>query len=162
MNKPNHLTLKQAFKHLCVREYMTGVARTKDRVKATGEVFTPDALVKRLFDDVLRADPKMFAKLTHNLLDPSCGDGQILAWQVIYKLTKGNLKLLSTRGAETKNIYSRFIIALNHIHGVDIMPDNIKLCHQRLSCGFDNDEINQILKRNVRCEDALKYDGSFE
>ena len=162
MNKPNRITLKQAFNHLCVREYMTGVERTKDRVKATGEVFTPDALVKEMIEKVIKRNPKMFSDPKKTMMDPSCGDGQFLAWCVIYKLCAGDLNKLQRPEADTKNIFNEYIRALRHVYGVDLMPDNIAECHRRLSCGFDNKEINKILSVNVRCENALTYDWSFE
>ncbi len=39
------------------REYMSGIAREQARVKATGEVFTPTALVQEILD---RLDPEQF------------------------------------------------------------------------------------------------------
>ena len=156
MNKPNHLTLKQAFKHLCVREYMTGVARTKDRVKATGEVFTPDALVKEMIEKVIERNPTMFSDPEKIMLDPSCGDGQFLAWGVIYKLCAGDLRELEKPEADTQNVFNEYIRALDHVLGIDLMPDNIAECYRRLSCGFNNKRIKSILKRNVLCGNALK------
>ena len=41
----NKITPRMFYDHAIRREYMSGVSREKSRVKATGEVFTPDGLV---------------------------------------------------------------------------------------------------------------------
>lgn len=75
---------------------------------------------------------------------------------VIYKLCAGDLNVLRKPEADTKNIYNEFIRALDHVLGIDLMPDNIAECHRRLSCGFNNKRVKSILKRNVLFGDALK------
>ena len=97
--------------------YMAGISRTVDRVKATGEIFTPSELVI----DILKNTPlEMFApgKL---ILDPACGDGQFLVgakW----------VKIIFHDQSEND--------ALHDIYGVDIMRDNVDLCKLRLGGGF--------------------------
>lgn len=141
---------------------MTGVARTKDRVKATGEVFTPDALAKEMIEKIIERSPTMFSDPKKTMMDPSCGDGQFLAWGVIYKLCAGDLRKLEKPEADTKNVFNEYVRALSHVYGVDLMQDNINECHRRLSCGFTDKRITKILKQNIRCENSLTYDFSFE
>jgi hypothetical protein len=119
---------------------MSGVERDKIRVKATGEVFTPTPLVQEIlneFDSVLFTDP------TKTFLDNSCGDGQFLGEVLIRKMENG----------------SSFEQALQTIYGVDLMPDNVKLCQDRLLCGQEH--LRHIVERNIVCADALEYDYSF-
>jgi type I restriction-modification system DNA methylase subunit len=59
---------------------MSGVERERNRVKATGEVFTPTPLVEEILD---KMDQQLFIDPTKTFLDPSCGDGQFLA-SVLY------------------------------------------------------------------------------
>jgi type I restriction-modification system DNA methylase subunit len=95
---------------------MHGVERTVDRVRATGEIFTPSSLVIEILQYVsieLLAPSK-------SVLDPACGDGQFLTaakW----------VKVLHFGMAEDE--------ALKEIFGVDIMRDNVDLCRRRLGGG---------------------------
>lgn len=97
-------------------EHMTGVRRTVERVRATGEIFTPSALVI----EMLRyCDLELFAP-GRTVLDPACGDGQFLVaakWLKVYHhgMTAGK--------------------ALSDLFGVDIMRDNVDLCRLRLGGG---------------------------
>lgn len=97
-------------------DYMTGIERTVQRVRATGEVFTPSELVL----DILRyADLDLFAP-GRTVLDPACGDGQFLVaakW----------IKIYHHKMPEAK--------ALQDLYGVDIMRDNVDLCRRRLGGG---------------------------
>ena len=137
MSKP---TLNDVINHARNREYMSGVERDKLRVKATGEVFTPTPLVQEILDQ-LPID--QFRDPTKTFLDNSCGDGQFLSEVLIRKIENG----------------STFEQALSTIYGVDLMPDNVALCRDRLLCGQEH--LRHIVENNIVCADALKYDYSF-
>ena len=96
--------------------YMSGVERTVDRVKATGEIFTPSQLVLEMLKycgiEVLAPG--------RTVLDPACGDGQFL---VAAKWVK-----IIHHGMSEKD-------ALLDIFGIDIMRDNVDLCERRLGGG---------------------------
>lgn len=97
-------------------EYMAGVERTFERVRATAEVFTPTALViemLRYFDLSLLQSGK-------TVLDPACGDGQFLVaakWIKVFH-----------HGMSEDD-------ALGDLFGIDIMRDNVDLCRLRLGGG---------------------------
>jgi hypothetical protein len=99
--------------HLRNREYMSGVERDIQRVRATGEVFTPTPLVQKILNS-LPVD--VFTDKTKTFLDPSCGDGQFLAEVIIRKIEHG----------------STYLEALTTSYGVDLMPDNCLECIRRL------------------------------
>jgi N-6 DNA Methylase len=99
--------------------YMSGVDRQSERVKATGEVFTPTELVVEILQEMLKNDPDTFAP-GETVIDPACGDGQFL---VPVKL----LKMYHYGMTEAD--------ALADIYGVDIMRDNVDLCRSRLGGG---------------------------
>ena len=128
-------------KHLRDREYMTGVERDDLRVKATGEVFTPTPLVQEMLD---KFEPEMFQDPNKTFLDPSCGDGQFLSEVLIRKLESG----------------IKFEQALSTIYGVDLMPDNVKLCQDRLLCG--REDLRHIVVQNIVCHDGLTYHYRFD
>lgn len=96
--------------------YMAGIKRTAQRVQATGEVFTPTALVLEMLQYV---DLELLGP-GKTVLDPACGDGQFLV------ATKW-IKILHHGMTETD--------ALSDIYGVDIMRDNVDLCKRRLGGG---------------------------
>ncbi len=97
--------------------YMDGVERTVERVHATGEVFTPTALVL----EMLRGVPLEALGPGRTVLDPACGDGQFL---VAAKWVKVLLHGMSEADA------------LGEIYGIDIMRDNVDLCRRRLGGGM--------------------------
>ena len=123
---------------------MSGVERDKARTKATGEVFTPTPLVQEILDKLDQLPYELFTDPTKTFLDPSCGDGQFLAEVLIRKMEAG----------------STFEQALSTIYGVDLMPDNVKLCQDRLLCGQDH--LRPIVEQNIVCCDALVYDYKFD
>ena len=99
--------------------YMSGVDRMSERVKATGEIFTPTKLVIEMMQKLLEQDPDVFAP-GKTVLDPACGDGQLLVpvkWfkVLVYGMTEAD--------------------AVADLYGVDIMRDNVDLCKARLGGG---------------------------
>jgi type I restriction-modification system DNA methylase subunit len=137
----NNNILKQYIAHMRDREYMSGVEREKNRVKATGEVFTPTPLVQEILD---KLDQRLFEDPTEPFLDPSCGDGQFLSEVLIRKLEAG----------------IDFADALATIYGVDLMPDNVSLCRERLLCG--REDLRPVVERNIVCADGLRYHYRFD
>jgi len=133
--------LSNVIKHCRDREYMSGVERDKLRKKATGEVFTPTPLVQEILDQLPQ---EQFSDPTKTFLDNSCGDGQFLSEVLIRKLENG----------------STFEQALSTIYGVDLMPDNVKLCQDRLLCG--QEQYRHIVEQNIVCADALRYHYRFD
>lgn len=107
--------------------YMSGVDRESDRVKATGEVYTPTELVTEIMQKMIEADPDIFAP-GKTVIDPACGDGQFLVpvkwWKVLH------------HGMTEED-------ALQDIYGIDLMPDNVEICKRRLGGG------------NILCDNAL-------
>ena len=132
--------LSNYYKHLFGREYMSGIERERNRVKATGEVFTPTPLVQEILDQLPNV---YFTDPNKTFLDPSCGDGQFLASVLYRKLENG----------------STFEQALSTIYGVDLMQDNVDLCRERLLCG--REDLRHIVEKNIVCHDGLTYDYSF-
>jgi SAM-dependent methyltransferase len=93
--------------------YMCGIERTVDRVRRTGEIFTPTDLVIEM---VRRVPLDQFAP-GRTVLDPACGDGQFL-------MAAKWIKVLFHGMSEDA--------AVKELYGIDIMPDNVELCRRRL------------------------------
>ena len=134
-------SMEQYIAHMRDREYMSGIEREKNRIKATGEVFTPTELVQEMLD---KLDPELFRDSTEPFLDPSCGDGQFLSEVLIRKLEAG----------------IDFADALATIYGVDLMPDNVDLCRERLLCA--REDLRPVVERNIVCADGLRYHYRFD
>lgn len=134
------MQLNEVIKHIRERDYMSGVDRSAQRVKATGEVFTPTPLVQELLD---KLPNEVFTDPGKTFLDNSCGDGQFLGEVLIRKMENG----------------STFEQALSTVYGVDLMQDNVNECRRRLLCG--REDLAHIVQTNIVCHDALTYDYSF-
>lgn len=134
------MKISDVISHVRNRDYMSGVERDKQRVKATGEVFTPTPLVQEVLNKLPQS---LFTDPTKTFLDNSCGDGQFLGEVLIRKMENG----------------STFEQALSTIYGVDMMLDNVAECRKRLLCG--RTDLEHIVRTNIVCHDALTYDYSF-
>lgn len=153
---------------------MSKIERTKERVKQTGEVFTPLPLV----DEILSKLPEENWLPEKTFIDNSCGDGNFLVRVIAWKIHKG----------------SSVDQALKTTYGVDLMGDNIShararvlanayaasqwkkqsddllphLTHEEeraigMSKGHDKfaKKHNATVVKNIVCHDALTYDYSF-
>jgi type I restriction-modification system DNA methylase subunit len=81
-------------------------------VKATGEVFTPMPLVRKMVREI----PEEKLRSRGTSLDPACGDGNFL------------VGLRKHLGAMNGDLY-----AVNHqIYGCDLMPDNVARARRRV------------------------------
>lgn len=134
------IKLDHVINHIRNRSYMSGVDREKIRIKATGEVFTPMEVAQRMLDTL---DQSIFSDASKTILDNSCGDGQLIGESLIRKVENG----------------IDFETALSTIYGVDLMPDNVKLCQDRLLCGQEH--LRHIVEKNIVCADALTYNYCF-
>jgi type I restriction-modification system DNA methylase subunit len=99
--------------------YMGGVERTKDRMQENSETFTPTWLVIEMMQKMLENDLDVFAP-GKTVLDPACGDGQLLVPVKWYKVVVHGM----TEEDAVKDLY-----------GVDIMSDNVEVCKRRLGGG---------------------------
>lgn len=111
--------------------------RGSERVKQTGEVFTPiDLCVK-----MIRSIPVEKLKDPNaTFLDNSCGDGNFLVALV---------KVLS-------KYHDRDHVLDNMIYGVDLMPDNVATVKERLGLKPGDQGWHHIV-----CADGLTYDYEF-
>lgn len=131
--------------HLLDRAYMSGIERDAVRVKATAEVFTPDGLVEEL---VKETGLKNINNPKNQIIDPTCGDGQFLAYILYCRLKKG-VPLLT---------------ALKTLYGIEKEKDNHRLCQARLRCGHDNPkgEVFRTVDWNIVKANALTYHMRFD
>ena len=127
------------------------IDRTKDRIKQTGEVFTPLPLVDEILD---KLPPEIFTDPTKTFIDPSCGNGNFLVQVIQRKHDNG----------------STWTHALHTTYGIDLMPDNIEggeLEHNKVGCkerllklAGDTPHHREFIDNNIICADALKFNFS--
>lgn len=116
--------------------------KTIERIKSRGEFFTDSLVVNDIYETLIAIYSKEKI-LEQDAIDPFCGDGQFLSELLLKKLNHG-IDIKTT---------------LNQIHGVDIEPDNVETCRQRLS--FGDSELYKITEQNIICSDTFKHDFFF-
>jgi len=118
-------------------QYMSGIRRSDERVKNSGEIFTPSPLVIEMMK---RCDLDIFSS-GKKVLDPACGDGQFLYAVYLIKTIKF--------GMSSED-------ALSEIYGVDIKRDNVDLCKSRLGGG--NIIMGNALSPEVRIDNQTEQE----
>lgn len=115
------------------------ITRSEERIKTTGEVFTPLPLVCTLLatiPDAVWSDPEK------TFIDPACGDGNFLVEVLRRKITHGSTPTQ----------------ALDTTYGVELMPDNVEECrHRLLEIAGDTPEHRAIVCHHIVCADALTF-----
>lgn len=138
--------------------------KSRERVAAHGEVFTPAWLVSDMCD--LVADE--CNRIESRFLEPACGNGNFLAEVLRRKLAACQRRY---HGPLLRPDFERASIqALMSIYGVELLQDNCADCRERLyqiwdkayteNCGPEASEALRkvarfILATNILCGDAL-------
>lgn len=119
------------------------ITRSKQRIKQTGEVFTPGSLVREM---LLQIPDDVWADPTKTFLEPAAGDGNFVA-----QIIRRKIKFGSTP-----------VQALSTTFAVEMMPDNHKAMQERiLKIVGATPEHRRIVEKNIVCANALEYDFSF-
>jgi hypothetical protein len=136
------------------------VHRSRDRIRQTGEIFTPQWLVDEMLGELGKQDPTLFTDPTKTFLEPACGDGnfvvRILHWKVV-KFREAN-----------PGAYVPMARILGSIYAIDLMADNIAACrlrvlrevaaHMGISVGAAREKYRSIINRNIVVGNALHWD----
>ena len=148
----------------------TKQTKSRKRVSDHGEVFTAEREVNAMLDLVKQETERIDSRF----LEPACGNGNFLS-----EILRRKLAVVKLRYGKNPPDYERYaIIAISSIYGVEILPDNVAECRERLFQIWDDEyqqnckaEANQqsrdavrfILEKNILCGDALtltQADGS--
>lgn len=136
--------------------------KIKKRVAEHGEVFTAPREVNAMLDMVKDETER----IESTFLEPACGTGNFL------------IVVLQRKLAVIKNKYSKdqvpyekaLLVAAGGLYGIDIMPDNVKECIERLYAEIKEEyesvffktysedlekSAHFILSKNIVCGDAL-------
>jgi hypothetical protein len=97
---------------------------SKKRVEDHGEVFT----AKREVDAMLDLVRHEVDRFDSRFLEPACGTGNFLA-----EILNRKLNTVKQRYAKSQLDYERYsVLAISSIYGIDLLPDNIQSCKERL------------------------------
>ena len=117
-----------------LNEGLSSLDRSDERIKVTGEVFTPMELCHQMVREI---DESTLRDPSSTFLDPSAGSGNfLLALQM-----------------KLKEYHSLSHINDNMLYGVELMDDNHKEMCERLGVSTDHP--------HIVCRDALEYDYMF-
>lgn len=139
--------------------------KSRERVIDHGEVFTPSHIVEAMLDLVKNETERIDSRF----LEPACGDGNFLA-----PILERKLAVVMRRYGKNTKKRADFefwsLVALMSIYGVDLLPDNVAKCRERLFTIWNTDYTANnkkaatnkcrdvatfILSRNIQCGDAL-------
>src|SRR5882724_3155880 len=132
--------------------------KSKKRVAAHGEVFTPPWLVEAMLD-VLKGETE---RIDSRFLEPACGSGNFLVRILQRKLAAVELKF--AKSDFEKRHYA--LLALMCIYGIELLADNIAECRANLLDIFsdylnlnESDDLyrtaSYVLSQNLVQGDAL-------
>jgi len=142
---------------------------SKKRVADHGEVLTGEREVNAMLDLVKQETERIESRF----LEPACGTGNFLT-----VILQRKLVVVEKRYGKSQLDFERnAICAVSSLYGIDILPDNVSQCRERLFDVFDavyerlfpetskagcREAVRFILFRNIIWGDALTYKGGGE
>ena len=98
--------------------------KSRERVANHGEVFTAEREVNAMLDLVKNETERIDA----TFLEPACGTGNFLI-----EIQRRKLRVVAQRYRRNQYEYDyRSALAVSAMYGVELMPDNVAECRQRL------------------------------
>lgn len=135
---------------------------SKKRVADHGEVLTAKREVNAMLDLVKQETERIDSRF----LEPACGNGNFLT-----VILERKLAVVEKRYGKSQLDFERYaVLSVSSIYGIDILPDNVRDCRQRLCEIFDavyarlfkgevkdkcREAVRFILERNIIWGDAL-------
>lgn len=136
--------------------------KSRDRVRDHAEVYTAEREVNAMLDLVKNETENIESRF----LEPACGDGNFLV-----KILERKLAVVKQKYGTEQLYYERHaFVAVASIYGVDILPDNVADCRERLldivKSQYETlyrdkckpqfiQSIKYVLQRNILWGDAL-------
>lgn len=119
--------------------------KSRDRVRDHGEVFTHEREVNAMLDLVHHETERIDSRF----LEPACGTGNFLVPVLERKIALVKKKY----GRSQVEFERQALMAVGSVYGIDLLPDNVKECRERLFSIFDT-TYSALYKR--KCKDALR------
>src|SRR6266853_6229382 len=116
--------------------------RTKKRVSDHGEVLAGQREVNAMLDLVNQETQRIDSRF----LEPACGDGNFLT-----AILERKLAVVEKRYGKSQLDFERYaVLAVSSIYGIDILPDNVRDCRQRLYGVFDCNFYSRLFKNHAK------------
>lgn len=123
--------------------------KSKQRVTNHGEVFTGKREINAMLDMVKQETERLDSRF----LEPACGTGNFLV-----EILRRKLAVLKDKYAKNQADYEHYgVIAASSIYGVDLLPDNVLECQERLNGIFVMEYTALFSVLNQQCLAAIKY-----
>lgn len=124
--------------------------KSKARVVAHGEVFTAEREVNAMLDLVKPETERIESRF----LEPACGTGNFLV-----EILRRKLAVCARRHTATQFEWERAaVIATSSIYGIDLLPDNVAECRQRLFGIFNADYTARFAEKcKPECRNAVQF-----
>lgn len=123
---------------------------SKQRVSDHGEVLTGKREVNAMLDLVKQETERIESRF----LEPACGNGNFLT-----VILERKLAVVEKRYGKSQLDFERYAVcAICSLYGIDILPDNVSQCRERLFSIFD--ELYERLFHDTskaRCRDAVRF-----
>ena len=129
---------------------MQSQVNSKQRVADHGEVYTAPREVNAMLD-LVKSETE---RIDSRFLEPACGDGNFLA-----EILRRKLGIVEKRYAKSQLEYERYaVLAVSSSYGIDILPDNVQACRQRLFGIFD-ENYRRLFKDKTKdgCREAVRF-----
>lgn len=123
--------------------------KSKQRVAAHGEVFTPPHIVEAMLDLVEQET----ANLASRFLEPACGDGNFLEPVLRRKLAVVDRFYKKSQYEWERNA----VLAVTSLYGIDILEDNVQACRERLLGVVAERHDTHFEEPNLRFLESVRY-----
>jgi SAM-dependent methyltransferase len=123
---------------------------SKKRVADYGEVLTGKREVNAMLDLVRQETERIESRF----LEPACGTGNFLA-----EILERKLHIVEKRYGKRQLEYERnAVLAVSSIYGIDILPDNVEHCRQRLFGIFDLNYLRLFSGKTIdQCRESVRF-----
>ncbi len=123
---------------------------SKKRVTDHGEVLTGKREVNAMLDLVKQETERIESRF----LEPACGNGNFLA-----AILGRKLAVVEKRYGKSQLDFERYaVLSVSSLYGIDILPDNVSQCRERLFAVFD-ETYERLFPSSSKagCRDAVRF-----
>ncbi len=131
-------------------ETMESQVISKRRVADHGEVLTGKREVNAMLDLVKQETERIESRF----LEPACGNGNFLI-----VILERKLAVVEKRYRKSQLDFERYaVLGVSSIYGIDLLPDNVCHCQERLFSVFDKTYTGLFGKRaKDKCREAVRF-----
>jgi hypothetical protein len=124
--------------------------KSRERVAQHGEVMTPAHIVNDMLDLVKQETERIESRF----LEPACGTGNFLVEILRRKLNAVDAKYRRSQYEWERNA----VTAVSSLYGIELLPDNVEECRERLYTLFDEPYTKRFKKKaKEKCRNSIRY-----